>query len=158
MGPDGGRVQELGDGDRSASKLGLEIYNQPYSKARSAISDHPLRRATAQRFGPRCRAVQQRRVLQAIHETLEILWQGEADDVRYLYQGILLVGVGLYHFERHNPRGAAIKLGAAIDYLHRVRPGLSGNRRRRTRSPGHGFLSDKNVDRVTSSALNRRGV
>src|ERR687887_667826 len=30
------------------------------------------------------------------HETLEELWRGEPDPVRYLYQGILLAGVGLH--------------------------------------------------------------
>ena len=33
----------------------------------------------------------------AQHETLEELWRAETRDVRYLYQGILQIGVGLHH-------------------------------------------------------------
>lgn len=47
------------------------------------------------------------------HETLEELWRAEPDAVRYLYQGILLAGVGLYHLRRSNRRGALSKLRAA---------------------------------------------
>src|ERR687887_651996 len=35
------------------------------------------------------------------HETLEELWRGEPDPVRYLYQGILLAGVDLLHLVAH---------------------------------------------------------
>lgn len=47
------------------------------------------------------------------HETLEALWRAEPDAVRYLYQGILLAGVGLYHLRRGNRHGALSKLRAA---------------------------------------------
>ena len=40
------------------------------------------------------------------HETLEAAWIEEADPVRYLYQGILQVGVGFYHLSRGNIYGA----------------------------------------------------
>jgi len=61
------------------------------------------------------------------HETLEILWRAEADDVRYLYQGILLVGVGMYHlFERRNYRGAVAKLETGIRLLEWFRPTCQG--------------------------------
>jgi uncharacterized protein len=56
------------------------------------------------------------------HETLEILWRAEADDVRYLYQGILLVGVGLYHVRRGNLRGAIAKLETAVRFLQWFTP------------------------------------
>ena len=56
------------------------------------------------------------------HETLETLWRAEPDDVRYMYQGILLVGVGLYHLRRGNRSGAAIKLAAAIECLRWFTP------------------------------------
>lgn len=46
------------------------------------------------------------------HETLEEIWRAEPDPVRYLYQGILLAGVGLYHLRRGNRRGALSKLRA----------------------------------------------
>src|ERR1700738_4569880 len=60
------------------------------------------------------------------HETLEILWRAEADDVRYLYQGILLVGVGLYHLRRGNPRGAVAKLETASRFLQWFTPVCQG--------------------------------
>jgi uncharacterized protein len=42
--------------------------------------------------------------------------------VRYLYQGILLVGVGFYHWRRGNWRGAVAKLTQGIDKLQWFRP------------------------------------
>jgi hypothetical protein len=51
------------------------------------------------------------------HETLELLWRATEDDVRYLYQGILLVGVGFYHLGRGNYHGAQTKLAAGIEML-----------------------------------------
>lgn len=42
----------------------------------------------------------------ACHETLEELWLAERSDLRHLYQGILQVGVGLYHLRRANAAGA----------------------------------------------------
>jgi len=56
------------------------------------------------------------------HETLEILWRAERDDVRYLYQGILLVGVGLLHLQRGNYRGAEAKLTTSGRFLRWFRP------------------------------------
>ena len=51
------------------------------------------------------------------HETLETLWRATEGDVRYLYQGILLVGVGFYHLGRGNHHGAQAKLAAGIEML-----------------------------------------
>ena len=51
------------------------------------------------------------------HETLETLWRATEGDVRYLYQGILLVGVGFYHLGRGNYHGAQAKLAAGIEML-----------------------------------------
>lgn len=51
------------------------------------------------------------------HETLEDLWRPEADHIRYLYQGILQVGVGFYHLRRGNYRGAVNKLRGGLAYL-----------------------------------------
>jgi uncharacterized protein len=42
----------------------------------------------------------------ACHETLEELWLAEESDLRYLYQGILQIGVGLFHLRRGNEAGA----------------------------------------------------
>jgi hypothetical protein len=60
------------------------------------------------------------------HETLETLWRAETDDVRYLYQGILLVGVGLYHLRRNNYHGAVAKLETGVRLLQWFRPACQG--------------------------------
>jgi len=51
------------------------------------------------------------------HETLETLWRATDTDIRYLYQGILLVGVGFYHLGRGNYHGAQAKLADGIRML-----------------------------------------
>jgi uncharacterized protein len=56
------------------------------------------------------------------HETLEGIWMVEPDAVRYLYQGILQVGVGFYHWRRGNWRGAVAKLGHGLAKLEAYRP------------------------------------
>jgi len=56
------------------------------------------------------------------HETLEGIWIHEPDAVRYLYQGILQVGVGFYHWRRGNWRGAVAKLGHGLAKLEPYRP------------------------------------
>ncbi len=56
------------------------------------------------------------------HETLEGIWIHEPDAVRYLYQGILQVGVGFYHWRRGNWRGAVAKLGHGLAKLQPYRP------------------------------------
>ncbi len=56
------------------------------------------------------------------HETLEDLWAAEPADVRYLYQGVLLIGVGMLHLHRHNYHGAATKLSSGLDLLQSFEP------------------------------------
>jgi len=56
------------------------------------------------------------------HETLEELWIAEPADVRYLYQGILLIGVGMLHLHRHNLHGATTKLASGLDLLEPFEP------------------------------------
>ena len=51
------------------------------------------------------RGVQQGRVHEC-HEYLEEAWMQEPRRVRFLYQGILQVGVGFYHLQNGNWRGA----------------------------------------------------
>lgn len=60
------------------------------------------------------------------HETLEALWRGEPDPIRSLYQGILLVGVGYYHLQRGNRRGALAKLQQGLECLEPFRPTCIG--------------------------------
>jgi predicted metal-dependent hydrolase len=40
------------------------------------------------------------------HEALETAWLEETGQIRYLYQGILQIGVTYYHIQRGNFRGA----------------------------------------------------
>jgi predicted metal-dependent hydrolase len=51
------------------------------------------------------------------HETLEQLWRAEPRPVRDLYQGILQIGVGIYHLERGNYAGAVKVLGRGLTRL-----------------------------------------
>src|SRR5256885_11728119 len=51
------------------------------------------------------------------HETLEEEWLAERDPVRYLYQGILQIGVGFEHLRRGNPAGARALWQRGISYL-----------------------------------------
>lgn len=56
------------------------------------------------------------------HETLEDAWIEESDSVRYLYQGILQIGVGFYHLRRGNYRGATRLLQRGMEYLRPFSP------------------------------------
>ncbi len=60
------------------------------------------------------------------HEVLEDLWRDEPDPVRYLYQGVLLVGVGLHHLQRGNRHGAVTKLRAGAALLAPYEPSCQG--------------------------------
>jgi uncharacterized protein len=54
------------------------------------------------------------------HETLEELWRAERRDVRYLYQGILQIGVAFHHLRRSNYHGVVYMLTRGSMYLSRV--------------------------------------
>jgi predicted metal-dependent hydrolase len=60
------------------------------------------------------------------HETLEVAWRLERHPIRYLYQGILQVGVGYYHLGRGNFHGAITKLRTGCDLLEFFRPRCQG--------------------------------
>lgn len=51
------------------------------------------------------------------HETLEILWRAERRDVRFLYQGILQIGVAFHHLRHLNHHGAVYMLTRGPRYL-----------------------------------------
>ena len=51
------------------------------------------------------------------HETLEALWLAEPGPRRYLYQGILQIGVAFHHLRRGNYRGATYLLDSGLRYL-----------------------------------------
>lgn len=60
------------------------------------------------------------------HETLEALWVAETDPIRYVYQGILQIGVGLYHCSRGNFRGATSLMRRGMTLLQPFRPTALG--------------------------------
>jgi uncharacterized protein len=60
------------------------------------------------------------------HETLELIWRAEPEDIRYLYQGILHVGVGFYHLHSGNYHGAITKLRTGTAMLEFFAPTCQG--------------------------------
>ena len=56
------------------------------------------------------------------HEYLEEAWMQEPGRVRFLYQGILQVGVGFYHLQNGNWRGATGLLRNGIARLKEFEP------------------------------------
>ncbi|MDA1093040.1 MAG: DUF309 domain-containing protein [Acidobacteria bacterium] len=60
------------------------------------------------------------------HETLEDLWRDEPRPIRRLYQGILQVGVAMYHIQRGNHHGAVYMLTRGRDYLLPFAPACQG--------------------------------
>jgi predicted metal-dependent hydrolase len=51
------------------------------------------------------------------HETLELLWRAERRDIRFLYQGILQIGVAFHHLRRLNHHGTVYMLTRGRRYL-----------------------------------------
>jgi uncharacterized protein len=51
------------------------------------------------------------------HETLELLWRAERRNVRYLYQGILQIGVAFHHLRHLNHHGTVYMLTRGARYL-----------------------------------------
>lgn len=60
------------------------------------------------------------------HEELEAIWLDEKDPIRYLYQGILQVGVGFHHLGNGNYRGARLLLENGIAKIERFQPECMG--------------------------------
>ena len=60
------------------------------------------------------------------HELLEDAWRAEHDDVRYLYQGILQIGVAFHHLGNNNWKGAVGLLTRGIEKVRRFRPECMG--------------------------------
>jgi len=60
------------------------------------------------------------------HEYLEEAWMQEPRRVRFLYQGILQVGVGFYHLQNGNWRGATGLLRNGTQRLREFEPETSG--------------------------------
>ena len=58
----------------------------------------------------------------AQHETLEDLWRAETRELRRLYQGILQIGVAMYHVGRRNHHGAVYMLTRGPNYLRPFAP------------------------------------
>jgi predicted metal-dependent hydrolase len=60
------------------------------------------------------------------HETIEAAWMAEPRPIRLLYQGILQVGVALYHVQKNNWRGAMKVLARAMPKLAHFEPVCMG--------------------------------
>ena len=60
------------------------------------------------------------------HEYLEEAWMHESGRIRYLYQGILQVGVGFYHLKNGNWRGATGLLRNGTTRLKEFEPAALG--------------------------------
>ncbi len=60
------------------------------------------------------------------HETLEDLWREEQRPLRRLYQGILQIGVAMYHIQRRNHHGAVYMLTRGAGYLRPFAPHCQG--------------------------------
>lgn len=60
------------------------------------------------------------------HDDLEDAWRAETRQIRFLYQGILQVGVGFYHQRNGNWRGATGLLRGGIERLKDFEPHTSG--------------------------------
>jgi uncharacterized protein len=60
------------------------------------------------------------------HEYLEEAWMQEPRRVRFLYQGILQVGVGFYHLQNSNWRGATGLLRNGTQRLREFEPETLG--------------------------------
>lgn len=82
---------------------------------------------------PRCAGLPPKGLLEGIqlfnqgqyyecHHTLEDIWRAESDPIRYLYQGILQIGVGFHHLRNENYRGAMSLLRNGIDKTSRYLP------------------------------------
>ena len=56
------------------------------------------------------------------HETLELLWRAERRDIRYLYQGILQIGVAFHHLRTLNHHGTVYMLTRGSNYLRPFAP------------------------------------
>ena len=56
------------------------------------------------------------------HETLELLWRAERRDLRYLYQGILQIGVAFHHLRKLNHHGTVYMLTRGSNYLRPFAP------------------------------------
>ena len=60
------------------------------------------------------------------HETLEAVWLGTPYPLRLFHHAIIKVAVGLYHANRHNRRGARVKLSEGVRLLRVFRPVFMG--------------------------------
>ena len=60
------------------------------------------------------------------HDTIEEHWVREVGEQRVLYQGILQIGIALYHIENGNWRGAIKMLERGIPKLRPFTPSCQG--------------------------------
>lgn len=56
------------------------------------------------------------------HETLEDLWVGSEDELRWFYQGMIQIAVAILHWSNGNYGGSVSLLTSGVNYLQRVSP------------------------------------
>jgi predicted metal-dependent hydrolase len=79
------------------------------------------------------------------HETLEDAWIEEDDSIRYLYQGILQIGVAFLHLNRGNFVGATHLMERGVELLRPFAPvcmGVDVERLLRDTEKAHSALLD----------------
>jgi predicted metal-dependent hydrolase len=74
------------------------------------------------------------------HESLEAIWLEEKGPIRYLYQGILQIGVGFHHLGNDNFRGARLLLENGIAKVERFQPDCMAVDTRRLRDEAQACL------------------
>lgn len=74
------------------------------------------------------------------HESLEAIWLEEKGPIRYLYQGILQIGVGFHHLGNGNFRGARLLLENGIAKVDRFQPDCMGVDTRRLKDESQACL------------------
>ena len=85
----------------------------------------PCRNQPSRQFLAGIQAFNRREFFQC-HEILEELWLQEKAPIRDLYQGILQIGVGFYHLEGGNYKGAASLLRRGVRRLEPFAPSCLG--------------------------------
>jgi len=74
------------------------------------------------------------------HEVLEAIWHQDRESIRYLYQGILQIGVGFHHLRNRNERGARLLLTDGIEKVARFVPSCMGIDTERLRAESQACL------------------
>lgn len=106
----------------------LERRLREIEAARAVVSERPYPRCAQPPPPQLLHGLEQfnRQEFWECHETLEELWRAERDPIRYLYQGILQVGVAFHHLRRGNYAGTRRLLASGSLLLEPFSPRCCG--------------------------------